>query len=51
MLKEMLREYHELLVSIPLSEAFEWMDDCRPVEVKLKAMRGVYGCTSQDTPR
>lgn len=49
-MKEILREYNELLVSIPLAEAFDWMDDCRSVEVKLKEMRGIYGvCTSQDT--
>lgn len=52
MLKEMIREYHELLVTIPLDEAFDWMDDCRSIEVKLKEMRRKYGvCTSQDTQR
>lgn len=40
---EMLREYNELLVSIPLNEAFDWMDDCRSVEVKLTEMKKIYG--------
>lgn len=43
MYADVLREYNELLVSIPIEEAFEWMDDCRSVEVKLNEMRRIYG--------
>ena len=38
-----LREYNELLMSLPLSDAFEWMDDCRSMEIKLNEMKRIYG--------
>lgn len=35
-------QYKTLLANMPTSEAFDWMDDCRPLWRKLEDMKERY---------